>query len=100
LQINESSCRCLAQIEILCRGKKTRDRKEFNQMKQYKSPVLMHEPSDEKENKYMADIPMLPGCRAWGDAPAETLIYVQSAAAKCVQEQEHALQSSIGIAET
>ena len=38
--------------------------KGLNQMKQYKLPVVMYEPSEETENKYMAEIPILPGCRA------------------------------------
>ena len=27
-------------------------------MKQYKLPVIMHQPSEETENKYMAEIPL------------------------------------------
>jgi len=53
-------------------------------MKQYKLPVIMYEPSDETENKYMAEIPVLPGCRAWGSTPAETLEYLQSVATEFI----------------
>jgi predicted RNase H-like HicB family nuclease len=53
-------------------------------MKQYKLPVVMYEPSDETENKYMAEIPVLPGCRAWGSSPAETLEYLQSVATEFI----------------
>lgn len=53
-------------------------------MKQYRLPVIVHEPSEETENKYMAEIPVLPGCRAWGSTPAETLEYLQSVATQFI----------------
>lgn len=31
-------------------------------MKLYRLPVVMHEPSDNTEDKYMAEVPILPGC--------------------------------------
>jgi predicted RNase H-like HicB family nuclease len=51
-------------------------------MKQYRLPVIMHQPSEETENKYMAEIPLLNGCRAWGDTPAETMEILRSVAAE------------------
>jgi predicted RNase H-like HicB family nuclease len=51
-------------------------------MKQYRLPVIMHQPSVETENKYMAEIPLLNGCRAWGDTPAETMEILRSVAAE------------------
>ena len=43
-------------------------------MKLYKLPYVMYDPSESTEDdKYMAEIPTLLGCRAWGDTPAETL---------------------------
>ena len=51
-------------------------------MKQYRLPVIMHQPSVETENKYMAEIPLLNGCRAWGDTPAETMEIMRSVAAE------------------
>lgn len=30
-------------------------------MKQYRLPVIMHQPSDKTENKYMAEVPILTG---------------------------------------
>ncbi len=33
-------------------------------MKLYKLPLVIHEPSEETEDKYMAEVPALPGCRA------------------------------------
>jgi predicted RNase H-like HicB family nuclease len=49
-------------------------------MKLYKLPFVMHEPSKETEDKYMAEIPALPGCRAWGDTAAQALENLQSVA--------------------
>ncbi|MBN1369692.1 MAG: type II toxin-antitoxin system HicB family antitoxin [Dehalococcoidaceae bacterium] len=46
-------------------------------MKQYSLHVIVHQPSEETENKYMAEVPLLPGCRAWGDTPGETLDYLR-----------------------
>jgi len=53
-------------------------------MKQYRLPVIMHQPSEETENKYMAEVPVLPGCRAWGDTPGEALEYLQDVASKFI----------------
>ena len=44
----------------------------------------MYEPGDETEDKYMAEIPLLPGCRAWGNTPAEALEYLQSVATEFI----------------
>lgn len=59
-------------------------------MKQYKFAVTMHEPSEGTENKYMAEIPILPGCRAWGDTLAEALENLRSVAGEFIRSyQEH-----------
>jgi len=59
-------------------------------MKQYKLPVVMNEPSEETENKYMAEIPILKGCRAWGDSPAEAMENLQSVAGEFIRSfKEH-----------
>lgn len=50
-------------------------------MKLSRLSVVLCEPSEETEDKYMAEIPVLPGCRAWGDTPAEVLESLQSVAA-------------------
>lgn len=54
-------------------------------MKHYKLRYVMHEPSEETEDKYMAEIPALPGCRAWGDAPEDALDILQSVAAASIE---------------
>ena len=49
-------------------------------MKLYKLPIVLYEPSEETEYKYMAEVPSLPGCRAWGDSVSETLEFVRGVA--------------------
>ena len=67
-------------------------------MKQYRLPVIMHQPSEETENKYMAEIPLLNGCRAWGDTPAETMEIMRSVAAEFLlsyKERKQRLQQAV-----
>ena len=54
-------------------------------MKLYKLPVILREPSEETEDKYLAEVPALPGCRAWGDTAAQALESVQSVAATFIE---------------
>ena len=54
----------------------------------YKLSVAMHAPSEETEGKYLAEIPVLPGCRAWGDTPEEALDILQSVAAATIEVYE------------
>ena len=59
-------------------------------MKQYRLPVVLHQPGEETENKYMAEIPLLKGCRAWGDTPAEALENLRSVASEFIRSfKEH-----------
>jgi predicted RNase H-like HicB family nuclease len=46
----------------------------------YRVPVTIRPPSADTEDKYLAEVPLLPGCRAWGDTIADALSYVQSVA--------------------
>ena len=50
-------------------------------MKLYKLPLVIHEPTEETEDKYMAEVSALPGCRAWGDTTTEVMEDLQSVAA-------------------
>ena len=50
------------------------------EMKLYKLPIVLYEPSEDTEYKYMAEVPALPGCRVWGDSVGEALDYVRSMA--------------------
>ena len=55
-------------------------------MKTYKLPYVIYPPSQSTEpDKYMAEIPILPGCMAWGDTPAETVDILQSVAAVMIE---------------
>ena len=67
-------------------------------MNRYKLSFVMYEPSEDTEDKFMAEIPALPGCRAWGDTAAETLYYLQSVAEgfiKSYQERGHELPAAV-----
>ena len=50
-------------------------------MQIYRLPVSIRPPALGTEDKYLAEIPLLPGCRAWGDTITEALAMVQSVAA-------------------
>ncbi|MDP2720024.1 MAG: type II toxin-antitoxin system HicB family antitoxin [Dehalococcoidia bacterium] len=53
-------------------------------VKQYRLPVVMIQPGEETEDMYMAEVPILPGCRAWGNTPAEALENIQSVAGEFI----------------
>ncbi len=58
-------------------------------MKRYKLAYVMYEPADSTEDdKYMAEIPALPGCCAWGDSPAETLYILEGMAEAFIQSYQ------------
>ena len=54
-------------------------------MKLYRLPLVMHEPSEDTEDKYLAEVPALPGCRAWGNTAAEALENLQSVATAFIE---------------
>ena len=54
-------------------------------MKLYRLPLLLHEPAGSGEDKFMAEVPSLPGCRAWGDSAAEALESLQSVTTAFIQ---------------
>ena len=49
-------------------------------MKLYKLPIVLYEPSEDTNDMFLAEVPLLPGCRAWGNTPSEALEYVQGVA--------------------
>ena len=53
-------------------------------MAQYHLPYRMKGPSEETEDMYMAEIPGLPGCRAWGETPESALDILRSVAAEFI----------------
>ena len=53
--------------------------------KQYRLAYTMRPPSYGTEDKYLAEVPALPGCRAWGDTPEEALEILESLAAAYIE---------------
>jgi predicted RNase H-like HicB family nuclease len=49
-------------------------------MKLYKLPIVLYEPSEDTNDMYMAEAPLLPGCRAWGETPSQAIEYIQGVA--------------------
>ena len=54
-------------------------------MKLYKLPLVLKEPSEDTEGKYLAETPALPGCRAWGDTAAQALENLQGVATAFIE---------------
>ena len=54
-------------------------------MKLYRMRFVLREPSEETEDKYLAEIPDLPGCRAWGETAAEALANLQIVATAFIE---------------
>jgi predicted RNase H-like HicB family nuclease len=54
-------------------------------MKLYKLPFTIHGPDADDEKLYRAEVPLLNGCRAWGDTPAEALENLQSVATAFIE---------------
>jgi predicted RNase H-like HicB family nuclease len=44
----------------------------------YRLRFVLREPSEDTEERYLAEIPTLPGCRAWGETAAHALEVLQS----------------------
>ena len=57
-------------------------------MTQYRLPYRMMEPSEDTEDMYMAEVPALPGCRAWGETPEDALDSLRSVAAQFIASYE------------
>ena len=58
-------------------------------MKGYRLDYILYSPELSTEpGQYMAEIPALPGCRAWGDTPDETIEILQSVAASFIDIYE------------
>ena len=54
-------------------------------MKLYRLAFVLHEPSEDTEDKYMAVSTDLPGCRAWGGTAAEALENLQGVATAFIE---------------
>ena len=58
-------------------------------MKGYRLDYILYSPELSTElDQYMAEIPALSGCRAWGDTPDETIEILQSVAAALIDIYE------------
>ena len=57
-------------------------------MKSFDFVCTVRRPSKETEDKYLAEIPALPGYRAWGDTRAEALDYIRSVAVAFLESYE------------
>ena len=55
---------------------------------QYKLPYTLRAPSDETEDMYLAEVPVLPGCRAWGATAEEALFNLEGVAADYIASCE------------
>ena len=54
----------------------------------YNLSCVIYGPEQSTEpDKYMAEIPALPGCRAWGDTPSETIEILESLAPAFIELQ-------------
>ena len=49
-------------------------------MKLYKLPIVLYEPSEDTNDMFMAEAPILPGCRAWGETASQAIEYIQGVA--------------------
>ena len=54
-------------------------------MKLYRLPVTLLAPSEDSGGKYVAEVPLLPGCRAWGDTASQAMEYIQSVASTFIE---------------
>ena len=54
-------------------------------MQVYKLPYTMTEPTEESRGMYVAEVPGLPGCMAWGETEAEALWILEGVASDFIQ---------------
>ena len=67
--------------------------------KQYKLPYTLREPSEETEGMFLAEVPVLPGCRAWGATAEEALVNLEGVAADFIASyQRHGDELPAAIA--
>ena len=69
--------------------------------KQYRLPYTLRAPSDETEDMYLAEVPVLPGCREWGATDEEALLHLEGVAADFIascEDHGDALPASIAQA--
>ncbi len=52
---------------------------------EYKLPYVLREPTEEMGGMYFAEVPILPGCMAWGETAEETLWILEGMAAAFIE---------------
>lgn len=66
---------------------------------QYKLPFVLRAPSEETEGMYLAEVPILPGCRAWGTTAEEAVFNLEDVAADFIAScEEHGDELPAAIA--
>jgi len=55
---------------------------------QYRLPYTLRAPSEETEDMYLAEVPVLPGCRARGATAEEALFNLEGVAAEYIASRE------------
>lgn len=71
-------------------------------MTHYRLRYVLHPPSEDTGWKFMAEVPVLPGCQAWADTPQETIEILTSVAEEFIASyKEHGdrLPDSVTISE-
>ena len=56
--------------------------------KQYRLPYTLLDPCEDTEDMYLAEVPVLPGCRAWGETAEEALLNLESVAAAFIESYQ------------
>ena len=75
----------------------------MNESKQYRLRYVMHEPSEDTEDMYLAEALDLPGCRAWGETPELACEYLRDVAAGFIElykERGDALPVGVEVVDT
>jgi predicted RNase H-like HicB family nuclease len=57
-------------------------------MKLYRLHFVLHGPEGEGEGRYLAELPALPGCRAWGATASEAFDNLHSVAAAFIESHK------------
>lgn len=57
-------------------------------MKIYQLDYVIHEPNESEGWMYLAEVPALQGCMAWGDTPEETLEELRAVAKALIQSRK------------
>ena len=69
--------------------------------KQYRLSHVLKAPSEETEDMYLAEMPVLPGCRAWGATAEEALSNLGGVAADFIAScEDHGDQLPASVAGT